>query len=339
MLSRRAEGRQVKTARPLTSRQWLKGVWCGVTGVPFEIYEADVKASLVEEAAPVDEGRAKEKRPSRSAERKLVEKEAQEQESALETLKALLPTARALVEDLRRRFSQLRIPPLYLKAMVAWLVAAIVLLLGDAAASFSAVADASGIDFSARLGAISLVALLGVGGITVILVAGNAFAGSAATAEDPPLRRLLGCLGLGAFATIIGLVRGYATPDPSFIMTLVYIALSVASGLIAGKAHHVLADYFRKRAETNEFLRAAREPLAEAERNLAELERRIAEGTANRKRLALALDALDAEPVTHARSNEELRNIQAAQLAKARLVYEAAAKFARGRKREEGKNA
>jgi hypothetical protein len=324
----------VKTALPLPFRLWFNTVLCAIMRVPFETLEADVNASLIEAAVPEDEGRAKEKRGS--AERKLGEKELQEQEGALGCLKARLPAALSPVEELRRRFSQIRLQPLNLIAMLAWLLVAIILLLGDTAATFSAVADAMGYDLGFR--GVPPAALLGVGGITILLVAGNAFAGSTATAEGPLFRRLLGCLGLVACAGIIGLLRGYAVPNPSFIMAMAYIALSVVSGLIAGKAHHALAEYFRKRAEVGEIQRAARAPLAEAERNLAALERQIAEGTANRKRLALALDALDAEPVEHARGNEELRKIQAAQLAKARLVYETAAKFVRGRKHEGEKN-
>jgi hypothetical protein len=333
----------VKTARPLTPRQWFKGVWCGITGVPFEIYEADVKASLVEEAAPVDEGRAKEKRPSRTAERKLVEKEAEEQERVLDELKAKLPGARGVMEDLRRRFSQLKLPPLFVKVIIALCLLALVLLLADAGFTFQAFADALGVDLAAGLAAASLAALLGAGGGTFVAVVGNAFCGSAATAEDPPLLKLWGRLGLAAIALFIGLLRGFATADPGWIVTGLNVVLSVVSGVLAGKAHHAVAEYFHKRAERHEIVRAAREPVVEAERNLAELERQIAEGVANRKRLALALDGLDAEPFTQARSqaqdNEELRKIQEARLAQARLVYESAAKFARGRKREGAKNA
>lgn len=343
MASGRGGGRHVKTARPLTLRQWLKGAWCGLNSVPLETFENEIKASVVEESVPEDDGPAKGKRPDRQAERKLVEKEAQEQEVALEEFRAKLPDLCAAAEGARARLTQLKLPPLVVRALVALCLVALFLLLADAAFTFSALTDALGVDFSGDLGAAGLAALLGAAGGTFVAVVGNAFCGSAATVDDPPLVRLWGRIGVVAIAVLIGLLRGFATPDPSWILTGLNVVLSIASGLLAGKAHHALAQYFRKRGEGNEALRAAREPVVEAERNLAELERKLAEATANRKRLALALDALDAEPFTQARgraqANKELRKIQEARLAQARLVYQSAAKFARGRKHEEANDA
>jgi hypothetical protein len=113
MSSQRAKERQLKTVRPLAFRPWFKGVWCAVTGVPLAVYEDEIKASVVEEVGPEKACQPKENPANRKAERNLLDKEMQEQDKVLEEQKTLRPGTLRLVEELRRKFSQLKLPPGY----------------------------------------------------------------------------------------------------------------------------------------------------------------------------------------------------------------------------------
>jgi hypothetical protein len=62
------------------------------------------------------------------------------------------------------------------------------------------------------------------------LLAVNAFSGWAATASDPPVRRLLGGLGLLGVGATVGVIRGSAVANPSIFLAVVNTVLSVASG-------------------------------------------------------------------------------------------------------------
>lgn len=329
-------GRMVKKARrPLTIWETGQGYIAALTGVPLATYQEKIKAGLIENTDGAKPSKAKKRQASRTAERRLMEKESAEAEKQLKEQAPLSVKAQAAVEGAQRKFSQLRLPPVPVKAMAALVIFAILLLAADAVFTFSGLADAMGIDLSQALGSASFVGVLCAVGGTFVLIAANAFCGSSATAEDPPIRRFWGRIGLIGVGVMIGLVRGVAVADPSVLLAGLNVVLSVASGLVAGRAHHSVADYLKQKADAAEKLRAARQPVVDAERSLAQIERKIGDAAATRKRLALALDGLRAEPERQATDDEELRRIQEARLAAAKFVYESAARFAgKGHKKE-----
>ena len=335
MFSKKDNGRWVKKARkPLTTGEIIQGWRAAIFKVPFSTYENNIKARVLDNVDPPPAPALNSGKSRRSAERKLLEKEYDEAETKLAKLNPRLATVQATRDEAYAGFAKMSFPPVDGKAAFAMSAGAGVLLVADGAFTFSAVADAFGADLSHGLAGASAVTLVCAAGGTFALLAVNAFSGSAVTG-GPPVRRLLGGLGLLGVGATVGVIRGSAVAHPSIFLAVVNTVLSVASGALAGVAHHWIADYLKRKSEATELVRAARQPVDDAERGLAETEQQLREAVADRKRLALARDAMDAEPAQQATDDEELRRFQDARLAAAKFVYESAARFVGRRLGEE----
>jgi hypothetical protein len=129
---------------------------------------------------------------------------------------------------------------------------------------------------------------------------------------------------------VVGGIRGAVIADPSVLLGVLSFLVSIVSGLAAGKAHHAVSDHRKQKAECDEKLRNARQPVANAEEQVALLEQKLMAAMERRRLLAGVIDASAAEPANHAAEGEDVRKIQAARLAAANYVYELGATF-RGR--------
>jgi hypothetical protein len=335
MSNKKNEGLWVSKARkPLSTWEVLQGWRAAIFKVPFATYENNIKSRMLDRVDPLPSvlvgGKSR-----RSAERKLLKKGYVETETKIARLNSRLVSAQVARDEACARFAKKSFPPVDGKAAFAMSALAGGLLVADGGFTYSAVADLFGADLSHGLDGASTVTLLCAAGGTFVLLAVNAFSGSAATASDPPVRRLLGGLGLLGVGATVGVIRGSAVANPSIFLAVVNTVLSVASGALAGVAHHWIADYLKRKSEAAEVVRAARQPVDDAERGVVETELQLREAIADRKRLALALDAMDSEPVRQATDDGELRRFQDARLAAAKFVYESAARFVGRRLGEE----
>lgn len=226
---------------------------------------------------------------------------------------------------------------------VVWAIVALalLLLLGDALFIFIAVADHFGLDITGSSVDAAPILLVGIGAGTLVAVLLNAWFGSKSTVKDPPSTRLWGRVGLAFMAIAVAGLRVGASPDDSIWFVMLGFMVTLAGGLAAGGAHHVLADEFRRRAEARSQAIAVTGRRAEADAATAKLEAELRSIEARRRSLTVELDELANEPEERLAEDQELERLKEARLAEGRYFYNLGAHYAgrKGTAEEESGNA
>ncbi|MBI2444277.1 MAG: hypothetical protein HYV42_03500 [Candidatus Magasanikbacteria bacterium] len=155
--------------------------------------------------------------------------------------------------------------------------------------------------------------------MTVLAVLANAAAGVRAK-ETVPLRRLGGWLLLFGCGVVLAVLRGAASAEASWALTLFGFLIPLVGGLAAGVAHEQVGAFLKRRAR----YRARERETDLALRASAAEVRRLEAHEQERRRASGSPETVARDPAAEARG----RRILQARLAAARWVYALGARFA-----------
>jgi hypothetical protein len=313
---------------------WRDKIWlwhAGLTGIAWSVCANRLTRRILD-AAPSKAARAARKGPSESARKGLITIELGEVAQRKREAEAELRAAKQGPAEKKPDASQPT--PIPKRASVAtWplLALAIALLLGDALFIFIALSDHFGVDITENLGEASPLLLVGIGAATLVVVLVNAWLGSKATVEAPPVTRLWGRIGLVILAMAVAGLRVGASPDDSVWFVVVGFIMTLAGGLAAGGAHHRLAAELRARAEARAAALSVSQVKDEAGAARARLEAELRALEGRRRGLTAELDDVSTEPEQRVVEDQELERLKEARLAEGRYFYNLGANFG-GRK-------
>ena len=315
--------------------RWEK-IWlwnAGRIGLAWSICAGRLTRRILDGASGKAGARASRKGASESARKGLITTELGEVNQRKRELESELKTAKQRPAEKEQDAPQAALPiPSRASGTVWALVAlALLLLLGDALFIFIALADHFGMDITSGVGDTSPLLLAGIGAVTLVAVLLNAWCGSKATVKEPPSTRLWGRIGLVVMAVAVAGLRVGASPDDSVWFVVLGFMMTLAGGLAAGSAHHLLADELRRRGEARGQALAIVGRRAEANAGTAKLESELRALEARRRSLTAELDDLTTEPEQRLADDQELERLKEARLAEGRYFYNLGAHFA-GRK-------
>lgn len=329
MIGRSTKFGKIRLADALTRREKLAAMHAGATGMPLGTITASIRAATID---AVD------------ADMPVIAAEAdKDRMSAIATEIADLDQRRAQIEAKLVEAKQVRDATTAEMPAIAsgrppsaraysWATLATFMLLGDGAFTFSALADALGVDITTGLGGVGI-GLLVVIVMTLLAVGVNVFAGIKATDRRTAIRRIVGWALLLLCGLALAILRGAASADASAALAFFGLIIAPIAGYAAGEAHHRIAPYLRDVGEFRARLRGKESETDHADAKVAEIESELA--TIDEKRAVLAAEAaaLARAPERETARRDEQRRLLDARLAAAKYYCELGATMAGRRAR------
>lgn len=320
---------KIRLADALTRTEKLAAMHAGATGMPLGTITDSIRAATIDAAdadTPAIAAEADKDRMSTIATEiaGLDQRRGQNEAKLAEAKQVRDATAAEMPAVVAKRPPSAR--------AFSWATFAAFMLLGDGAFTFSALADALGIDITTGFAGVGI-GLLVVSVMTLLAVGVNVFAGIKATSREAALRRIVGWMLLLLCGLALAILRGAASADASAALALFGLIIAPVAGYAAGEAHHRIAPYLRDAGSFRARLRGKESETDNAGAKAAEIENELATIDEERAVLAAEADALARAPEREMARRDEQRRLLEARLAAAKYFYELGATMAGRRAR------
>src|SRR5208283_5009341 len=258
-------------SRLLGLRGIISSLHGGVSNLPWEVVDDKVDTVVVENlAAPAD---APSRRQVPKASKAVVEAEREETAEDIADLKKQLDQERqrkqAAAEAQEKAKADAPHAEQSLKSKVAF---AGILGVGELGNSAWAIADAVGIDVTGQLLGVPALSIAIVVSMSTVITIVNGVAGSLATSDHSPRRRLGGWLLLLIIAFALAGIRSFLAVEVSVWLMLLAFVISLLAGIAAGVAHRAWATVLEIRRAYRARVRLAEEATAAAEADVMKTE-------------------------------------------------------------------
>jgi hypothetical protein len=316
-----------RMSRLLGLREVFSSFHGGATNLPWEVVNDKVDSVVVDKPAPPAE--APSRRQVVEASKSVVEEERGETAENMADLKKQLDQKRQRKEAAFAAQEKVKADAPHaeqsLKSKAAF---AGILGVGELGNSAWAIADVVGLDVTGQLSDVPALSVAIVVSMSMVITIVNGVAGSLATSDHSPRRRLGGWILLLIIAFALAGIRSVLAVEVSIWLILLAFVISLLAGIAAGVAHRAWAAIIEIRRAYRTRIRLAEEASATAEADVMKTEAAIAAAAARRRKLAAEVDAFNVVPQTEHTGAEDLSQIRQARRRQARYWYTLGQRFA-----------